>query len=74
MTRSVVRIRQWASVPSLLSVPRQADNDGMIAFLAQSVERTTLNRVVVGSIPTEGALLFLILDPFAFLLLDTVYS
>ena len=25
------------------------------AFLAQSVERTTLNRVVVGSIPTEGA-------------------
>ena len=26
-----------------------------IAFLAQSVERTTLNRVVVGSIPTEGA-------------------
>jgi hypothetical protein len=30
------------------------------AFLAQSVERTTLNRVVVGSIPTEGV------DSFAF--------
>jgi hypothetical protein len=27
----------------------------MHARLAQSVERTTLNRVVVGSIPTSGA-------------------
>ena len=25
------------------------------AVVAQSVERTTLNRVVVGSIPTDGA-------------------
>eukprot|EP00985_Skeletonema_marinoi_P027389 scaffold22395_cov119-Skeletonema_marinoi.AAC.3 len=29
-------------------------DSSLIAFLAQSVERTTLNRVVVGSIPTEG--------------------
>ncbi len=28
------------------------------AELAQSVERTTLNRVVVGSIPTFGAIFF----------------
>ncbi len=34
-----------------------------IAELAQSVERTTLNRVVVGSIPTFGVLFFLC-DPF----------
>ena len=35
-------------------------NSSPIAFLAQSVERTTLNRVVVGSIPTEGAVSFCI--------------
>ena len=29
-----------------------------VAELAQSVERTTLNRVVVGSIPTFGELMF----------------
>ncbi len=32
------------------------------AELAQSVERTTLNRVVVGSIPTFGANLFVMLS------------
>ena len=39
------------------------------AFLAQSVERTTLNRVVVGSIPTEGAPLF-----FVFALFEVWYK
>ena len=32
-----------------------------VAELAQSVERTTLNRVVVGSIPTFGALMFCVI-------------
>ena len=32
-----------------------------LAELAQSVERTTLNRVVVGSIPTFGAYTFSLL-------------
>ena len=35
--------------------------EGRTALLAQSVERTTLNRVVVGSIPTRSAL-YLIRD------------
>ena len=32
--------------------------DRITAELAQSVERTTLNRVVVGSIPTFGEIVF----------------
>ena len=33
----------------------------MCALLAQLVERTTLNRVVVGSIPTQGGTVFFLI-------------